>query len=139
MKAVVYDRCGAPDVLRYEDVPDPECSADGVLIRIEAIAIEGGDLINRASSPPPHQGYVVGFAASGEIVAVGSDVSDRRVGQKVASFDLSGSHAELRVVPASRTWLVPNRLNMASAAALPIAFGTAHHCLFTRGAGSAEK
>ncbi|OWJ69160.1 quinone oxidoreductase family protein [Inquilinus limosus] len=133
MKAAVYDRNGGPEVLRYEDVPDPACPADGVVVRHEAIAIEGGDLINRASSPPPHQGYVVGYAAAGEIVAVGSDVSDRHVGQKVTSFDLAGSHAELRTVAARRTWLVPEGLDMPAAAALPIAFGTAHHCLFARG------
>lgn len=134
MKAAVYDQCGGPEVLRYEDVPDPECPADGVLIRIQAVAIEGGDLINRASSPPPHPSYVVGYAAAGEIVAVGADVSGRQVGQKVVSFDLAGSHAEMRVVSATRTWIIPEGLNMVAAAALPIAFGTAHHCLFARGA-----
>jgi NADPH:quinone reductase-like Zn-dependent oxidoreductase len=132
MKAAVYDRNGGPEVLRYEEVPDPVCPSDGVVVRHEAIAIEGGDLINRASSTPPHQGYIVGYAAAGEIVAVGSDVSDRHVGQKVTSFDLAGSHAELRTVAASRTWLVPEGLGMPAAAALPIAFGTAHHCLFAR-------
>lgn len=133
MKAAVYDHPGPPDVLRYAEVPDPACPADGVLIRVEAVSVEGGDLINRASAPPPHPAFVVGYAAAGEIVKVGGDVKNRRVGQKVTSFDLAGSHAELRAVAASRTWLVPQGLDMAAAAALPIAFGTAHHCLFARG------
>ncbi|WP_236841839.1 quinone oxidoreductase family protein [Bosea sp. PAMC 26642] len=64
---------------------------------------------------------------------MGYDVGARHIGQKVTSFDLSGSHAELRAVAASRTWLVPDRLDIAAAAALPIAFGTAQHCLFARG------
>ncbi|MDA5635987.1 MULTISPECIES: quinone oxidoreductase family protein [Rhizobium/Agrobacterium group] len=133
MKATVYDRPGSPDVLRYVDVPDPVCASDGVLIRIEAAAIEGGDLINRASTPAPHPDYVVGYSAAGKIIAIGENVSDRHVGQRVTSFDLAGSHAELRAVAASRTWLVPEGLDMVAAAALPIAFGTAHHCLFARG------
>jgi NADPH:quinone reductase-like Zn-dependent oxidoreductase len=133
MKAAVYDRNGGPEVLRYEDVPDPVCPSDGVVVRHEAIAIEGADLINRASRTPPHQGYIVGYAAAGEVVAVGSDVNNRHVGQKVTSFDLAGSHAELRSVAASRTWLVPEGLDMPAAAALPIAFGTADYCLFARG------
>lgn len=133
MKAAIYDHPGPPDVLRHVDVPDPVCPSDGVLIRVEAAAIEGGDLINRASMAPPHPAFIVGYAAAGEIIAVGEKVKDRRVGQKVTSFDLAGSHAELRAVAASRTWPVPDGLDMAAAAALPIAFGTAHHCLFARG------
>lgn len=133
MKAAVYDHPGPPDVLHYADVPDPDCPSDGVLIRIEAAAIEGGDLINRAFTPPPHPAFVAGYAAAGEIIAVGENVRDREVGQKVTSFDLAGSHAELRAVAVSRTWPVPEGLDMAAAAALPIAFGTAHHCLFARG------
>ncbi|UXN68183.1 zinc-binding alcohol dehydrogenase family protein (plasmid) [Devosia neptuniae] len=133
MKAAVYDYPGTPDVLCYTDIPDPVYPIDGVLIRVEAAAIEGGDLINRSSTPPPHPAFVVGYAAAGEIIAVGENVKNRHVGQRVTSFDLAGSHAELRAVPASRTWLVPEELDMASAAALPIPFGTAHHCLFARG------
>lgn len=133
MKAAIYDHPGPPDVLRSVDVPDPVCPSDGVLIRVEAAAIEGGDLINRASTPPPHPAFVLGYAAAGEIIAVGEKVRDRHVGQKVTSFDLAGSHAELRAVAASRTWPVPEGLDIAAAAALPIAFGTAHHCLFARG------
>lgn len=133
MKAAIYDHPGPPDVLRYADVPDPVCPDDGVLISVEAAAIEGGDLINRAATSPPHPTFVVGYAAAGTIVAVGEKVIERHIGQKVTSFDLAGSHAELRAVAASRTWPVPEGLAMAAAAALPIAFGTAHHCLFARG------
>jgi len=133
MKAAVYDAPGAPHVLQYREVAEPACPADGVLIRVEAISIEGGDLINRASTPPPAAGYIPGYAAAGEIVAVGPQVRDRAVGQKVTSFDMGGSHAQLRAVTASRTWPVPEGLDMAAAAALPISFGTAGHALFARG------
>ncbi len=133
MKAAVYDMAGGPQVLHCRDVADPPCPPDGVLIRVEAVSIEGGDLINRASTNPPSPGYVLGYAAAGEVIAVGPQVHDRFVGQKVTSFDLSGSHAALRAVQASKTWPVPDGLDMAAAAALPISFGTAYHCLFTRG------
>lgn len=133
MKAAVFERSGGPDVLQYKDVPDPACPPDGVVVAVKAVAIEGGDLINRATTPPPHPDYIVGFAAAGEIVAVGAQVRDRKIGQKVTSFDLAGSHAQLRAVAASRTWPMPEGLDMAAGASLPIAFGTAHHCLFVRG------
>ncbi len=133
MKAAIYDAPGSPDVLRYEDVPDPICPADGVLIEVEAISIEGGDLINRATTAPPAPARVLGYAAAGEIIAVGSDVDERLVGQKVTSFGMSGSHAALRAVKWTRTWIVPEGLTLAAAAALPISFGTAYHSLFARG------
>jgi NADPH:quinone reductase-like Zn-dependent oxidoreductase len=132
VKAAVYDEAGSPAVFRYADLPDPQFGADDVLISVEAISIEGGDLINRRSSPPPHPSFVVGYAAAGTIVAVGANVDTRAVGDRVASFDMQGSHASMRAVPASRTWHLPDGVGMPQAACVPIAFGTAHHCLFAR-------
>ena len=45
MKAAVYYQAGGPEVFRYEDVPDPEPGPDGVLVRVEAISVEGGDTL----------------------------------------------------------------------------------------------
>ena len=133
MKAAVYDVEGAPGVLKYVDVPEPVTGPDDILISVEAISIEGGDLINRRSTPPPLPSGIVGYAAAGTVVAVGSKVRSRTVGDRVAAFHMQGSHAERWAVPAERTWLIPDGVGMAEAAALPISFGTAHHCLFTRG------
>ncbi|XOK14349.1 quinone oxidoreductase family protein [Agrobacterium tumefaciens] len=133
MKAAVYDQAGPPDVLAYRDVADPIVGPDDVLIAVEAISIEGGDLINRRSTPPPGRPWIVGYAASGCVVGAGANVRDRKVGDRVTAFDMQGSHAELWAVPATRTWLLPSGVDAASAAALPISFGTAHHCLFARG------
>ena len=72
MKAAAYDTAGEPEVLRYVDVPDPACPDDGLIIQVKAVSIEGGDTINRATQTPPHTGYVVGYAAAGEIVEVGA-------------------------------------------------------------------
>ena len=133
MKAAVYDVEGAPGVLKYVDVPEPVTGPDDILISVEAISIEGGDLINRRSTPPPLPLWIGGYAATGTVVAVGSKVRSRTVGDRVAAFHMQGSHAERWAVPAERTWLIPDGVGMAEAAALPISFGTAHHCLFTRG------
>lgn len=133
MKAAVYDVECAPGVLKYVDVPEPVTGPDDILISVEAISIEGGDLINRRSTPPPLPSWIVGYAAAGTVVAVGSKVRSRTVGDRVAAFHMQGSHAERWAVPAERTWLIPDGVGMAEAAALPISFGTAHHCLFTRG------
>ncbi|WP_347558010.1 hypothetical protein [Robbsia sp. KACC 23696] len=72
MKASVYDNAGPPDVLRYATLRDPVCKANEVLLRVAAIAIEGGDLFARSSMTPPAPNYVPGYAAAGTFIAVGS-------------------------------------------------------------------
>lgn len=132
MKAAVYDNPGPPTVLRYADVPDPVAGPNDVLIAVKAISIEGGDLIKPRTTQQPSP-WIVGYAAAGTILSIGESVRDRWVGQRVTAFDMQGSHAELWSVPATRTWLVPDGVDMEQAAALPVSFGTAYHCLFTRG------
>jgi NADPH2:quinone reductase len=130
--AVIYEN-GGPEVLRYEDVPDPECPDGCVLIDVEAISIEGGDLLARASSPPPITPHIVGYLAAGTLVEVGAGVEGRTRGDRVVTLNSAGSHASKRVVPAMTTWPVPDGLDSASAACVPVAFGTAEECLFTAG------
>lgn len=133
MKAAVYYETGGPDVLRYEDVPDPSCASNGVLIAVEAISIEGGDVLNRAGGAMTASPHIVGYQCSGTIVEVGADVVDRQVGQKVVAMMVSGSHAEMVAVPAVMTWVVPDGADLVRAACVPIPFGTAHDCLFEFG------
>ena len=133
MKAAVYYENGTPDVLKYEDVPDPVCHPKGVIIRVLAVSIEGGDTLNRWRGPLVTVPHIVGYQASGEIVEVGSEVTHLKVGQKVATVDGHGSHAELRPVPARNCWPIPDSLDPRLAAVIPVAFGTAHDCLFEFG------
>ncbi|ATQ41863.1 quinone oxidoreductase family protein [Caulobacter mirabilis] len=133
MKAAVYYENGTPDVLRYEDVPDPVCHPKGVIIRVLAVSIEGGDTLNRWRGPLVTTPHIVGYQASGEIVEVGSEVEHLKVGQKVATVDGFGSHAELRPVPARNCWPIPDGFDPRLAAVIPVAFGTAHDCLFEFG------
>ena len=130
--AVIYEN-GGPDVLRYEDVPDPDCLDGCVLIDVEAISIEGGDLLARAESPPPSVPHIVGYLAAGAVAEVGAGVGNRAVGDRVVSLLGAGSHASRRVVPALATWPIPVGLDAARAAGVPVALGTAQECLFTAG------
>lgn len=133
MKAAVYYETGAPDVLRYEDVPDPVCHAQGVVIRVEAVSIEGGDTLNRGGGQMAGVPHIVGYQAAGEIVEVGAEVSHLKIGQKVVTVNAFGSHAELRSVPARNAWPIPAGFDLQKAAAIPVPFGTAHECLFGAG------
>src|SRR4051812_44317712 len=131
MKAAVIYENGGPDVLRYEEVPDPDCPDGFVLVDVEAISIEGGDLLARAGSPPPDVPHVVGYPSAGTVAAVGGGVEGRSVGDRVVTLSPAGSHASRRAVPAMATWPIPDGLDAARAACVPVAFGTAYECLFT--------
>ena len=133
MKAAVYYETGAPDVFRYEDVPDPQCTPGSVLIGVEAISIEGGDTLNRAGGEMATTPHVVGYQCAGTIRAVGEGVTDRSVGQRVVATMLWGSHAELVAVPAALTWPIPAGGHLLQCACVPVAFGTADDCLFEFG------
>jgi len=133
MKAAVYYENGGPSVLKYEDVPDPVLHPSGVIIRVEAIPIEGGDTLNRQGGALVTMPHIVGYQAAGEIVEVGGEVEGLRVGQKVATLAFFGSHAELRAVPASGCWPIPGGFDVKLAAPIPVTFGTADDCLFEFG------
>jgi NADPH2:quinone reductase len=133
VKAAVYYETGSPEVFRYEDVPDPTCFPGGVLIRVEAISIEGGDTLNRAGGMMTSTPHIVGYQCAGTILEVGDGVHDRYVGQRVVATMMNGSHAELVAVPALVTWPVPEGAEIIEVACVPVAFGTADDCLFEFG------
>jgi NADPH:quinone reductase len=133
MKAAVYYENGPPEVLKYEDVPDPQCHPKGIVIRVEAVSIEGGDTLNRFRGALMTKPHVVGYQAAGEVIEVGSEVTTFRLGDKVATTGGWGSHAELRAVPARTAWKIPPGLDPRLAAVVPVTFGTADDCLFEFG------
>lgn len=137
MKAAVFYEQGPPEVFRYEDVPDPVCGPEQVVIRSLAISIEGGDTLNRGDSPMaapmPRVPHVIGYQSAGEIVEVGSAVSHLAIGQRVVTADAAGSHAELRAVHSRNAWPIPDSLDIQKASAIPVPFGTAHESLFAFG------
>jgi NADPH:quinone reductase len=132
MKAAVYDRNGGPDVLRFAEVASPDCPASGVVIRVEAVSIEGGDTFNRSYTPVAHPPHIVGYQAAGEVVEVGPR-SRFAVGQKVVTTGIDGSHAEYRAARDATTWPIPDGLGVEEASTVPIPFGTADNCLFAYG------
>lgn len=133
MKAAVYYENGSPSVLKYEDAPDPSCHPKGVVIKVEAISIEGGDTLNRWRGAMTVRPHIVGYQAAGEIVKVGSEVDNLRAGQRVATVGADGSHAELRAVAARNAWVIPEGFDVRCASVMPVTFGTADDCLFEFG------
>jgi len=133
VKAAVYYETGAPDVFRYEEVPDPPLQPRGVLIDVKAIAIEGGDVLNRAGGGMTSKPHIVGYNCAGVVREVGAEVTERKVGDRVTALMASGSHAAVASVPVTSTFLVPEDCSLEHAACVPVSWGTAHDCLFEFG------
>lgn len=133
MKAAVYYETGAPDVLKYEDVPDPVCGPFNVLIDVKAISLEGGDVINRAFGEMASKPHIVGYQAAGVIIEVGEQVTNRKIGQRVTTLNMFGSHASKRAVPFLTAWVLPDSVSFEEGACVPVTFGIAHDCLFEFG------
>lgn len=133
MKAAVYYENGGPEVLRYEDVPDPICGRDQVIVDVEVISLEGGDTLHRARSPFVKKPHIVGYQCAGTVSQVGSNVRDRKRGDRVVAVVPSGSHAERVAADSQLTWLLPDGGDIVDLACVPVAFGTAHEALFAFG------
>lgn len=133
MKAAVYYETGAPSVFRYEDVPDPECRPGGIVFDVEAISIEGGDVLHRAGGEMVTRPHIVGYQAAGTVRETGDRVTRFKPGDKVVATMPFGSHASMCSVPEGAAYLIPPGGNLMEAACAPIPFGTADDCLFEFG------
>ena len=133
MKAAVYYETGAPEVFRYEDVADPTPNDGEILIRVEAISIEGGDTLNRLGGALTSTPHIVGYQCAGTVIGVGGGVTAFGVGDRAVTTGLDGSHAELRATAEPFAWRIPDGLSTEEAACVPVAFGTADDCLFEFG------
>ena len=156
MKAVRIHQYGGPEVLRYEEVPDPKLRKDQVLVRVRACAMNHLDLWVRkgtTKSPLPH---IPGSDIAGEIVEVGEYVSGFKAGQRVLLAPMSfcnhcryctagvqnmcreftvlgngvdGGNCALIAVPAVNVIPIPDDLGFDEAASVPLVFLTAFHML----------
>jgi len=162
MKAVVFHEFGGLDVLRVEDLPDPEPGPGQVLLDITASALNHLDVDVRegVSRFPVELPFVPGVEVVGRIAALGEGVEGWQVGDRVmallmdtcgdcrfcrsgreslciaagfVSFSTSGGYAERLACSARQLLRIPDDLSDDAAGALQIAFGTAWHMLFTRG------
>jgi NADPH2:quinone reductase len=133
MRAAVYYETGGPEVLRYEEVPDPVCRPSGVIVEVQAVSLQGGDLLHRQGGVMTATPHIVGYQCAGVVQAVGEKVTGIAVGDTVVATMGAGSHAELASVGAGSVYLVPDGMTAHVAAGIPIEFATADDCLFEFG------
>jgi NADPH:quinone reductase-like Zn-dependent oxidoreductase len=162
MKAIRFHEHGGPEVLRYEDAPDPVARPGWVVVRVAACALNHLDLwqrrgLDRVTLPMPH---ISGADVAGTIAELGEGVSGLSTGQRVmiqpglscgrcaaclsardylcAAYDVlgyqsEGGYAELVAVPSANVIPIPDHLDFVAAAAFPLTFLTAWHMLFDGG------
>ncbi len=137
MKAIRIHAEGGPEVLRYEDVPDPEPTAGEVLVELRAASLNHLDLWLRKGLPSVPKPRILGADGAGVIAG-----TDERVvinpglahanGIRVLGEHLDGTHAELIAVPRSAVHPIPEGLSFEEAAAFPLVFETAYRMLVTK-------
>jgi NADPH:quinone reductase-like Zn-dependent oxidoreductase len=135
MKAIVLHEYGGPEKLKYEDVPDPVAGEGEVLVKVTATSVNPIDFKMRSGVMkggfPLELPAILGRDVSGIVRTVGKGVSEFKPGDKVMAV-ANKTYAELVVVPAKDLALVPDKLDLVKAAALPLVTLTGEQ-LITRG------
>ena len=123
MKAICFREYGGPEVLRYEDLPDPVPARDQVLIEADATSVNPHDWKVRSGILQQHWPldfpHVPGFDVSGIICAVGEDVQGFQIGDRVLTM-AKATYAELVAAPAVTLTRLPDGVDPVDAAALPV-------------------
>jgi len=125
-RAWFVDRYGGPERLTLRERPDPAPGPGEVLVRTAAIGLNFADLFVRSGAYPrtPRPPFVPGMEISGTVEAVGGG-APFSAGQRVVAVPLFGGHAERVCVPAPRVFALPDGVDLAEAAAMPVVFLTA--------------
>ena len=159
MKAIRFHEFGGPEVLKYEDLPEPQMREDQVLVRVRACALNHLDLWVRQGIPGIKLPHINGSDIAGEVVRVGSYITDVKVGMRVLlapmvfcnhceqcnagrhnfcpQFNVlgngvDGGNCELIAVPRVNVIPIPDSLDFVQAASVPLVFLTAWHMLTGR-------
>lgn len=138
MKAIRFHRHGGPEVLSYEDLPDPVPAAGQVIVEIDAIGLNYIDTYFREGLYPVDLPCTPGMEAAGTVAALGAGVTLFNPGDRVAYAGEMGSYAELAAVPAERLVPLPDEVDSEMGAAAMLQGMTAHylaHSTFPLGQG----
>ena len=128
MKAIRMSRTGGPEVLEYVDMQDPLPSPDEAMVAVEAIGVNFIDTYVRRGTYPRRLPLIPGFEMAGTVEAVGAEVVNVEVGDRVAMAGLAmGSYADKMVVPARHLVDVPADVSLDAAAAVLEQGLTAHY------------
>jgi len=135
VKAIRIHEDGGPEVLRYEDAPDPTPAEGEVLVRLRAAALNRIDLWIRSGQPSVPKPRILGSDGAGERLDTGERVvinPGLDDGRLIVGEHTDGTDAELIAVPADYVVAIPDELTFEEAAAFPLVFETAYRMLVTK-------
>ena len=139
MEAIRIHEDGGPEVLRYEDAPDPVPRPGEVLIQLRAASLNHLDLWVRKGLPSVPKPRILGADGAGVletgervVINPGIEHADGRI--SVVGEHMDGTHAELIAVPEANVYPIPDGLDFEGAAAFPLVFETAYRMLVTKAA-----
>jgi zinc-binding alcohol dehydrogenase/oxidoreductase len=146
VKAIVIHEDGGPEVLRYEEVHDPEPAEGEVLVRMRVASLNHLDVWTRKGLPSVPKPRILGADGAGVVEALGSGVDGLEPGQavvinpgiehggtiQVIGEHTQGVHAELAAIPATNVYPLRDGISFEDAAAFPLVFETAYRMLVTR-------
>jgi NADPH2:quinone reductase len=132
MKAIRVHQHGGPEVLHYEDAPEPKPGVGEALVQVYISGVNFVDTYYRTGLyKPASLPYTPGSEASGVVSAVAEGVTEVKAGDRVAYATHMGSYAEFAVVPAWKLVKVPPEVDFKTAAALPLQGMTAHYLVYS--------
>ena len=146
MKAIRIHEDGPPDVLRYEDVPDPEPGPGEVLVALRAASLNHLDVWIRKGLPSVPKPRILGADGAGVVAALGDGVEGFEPGDRVVvnpgiphdgritviGEHTDGTYCELKAIPGGQLYPLDDSLSFEDGAAFPLVFETAHRMLVTK-------
>ena len=148
MKAVRIHEDGGPDVLRYDDVADPEPGPGDVLVSLRAAGLNHLDVWVRKGLPSAPKPRILGADGAGVVAALGEGVEGFEIGDRVVvnpgivhdgritviGEHTDGTYCELKALPAGQLYPLVDSLSFEEGAAFPLTFETAYRMLVTKAA-----
>jgi NADPH:quinone reductase-like Zn-dependent oxidoreductase len=140
MRAMVVRRYGPPEVLELQQLPDPQPKPGEVLIRVKAIGVNFGDILQRMGLYPkaPNPPFIPGLEVAGVVEKAvdggrSTAAAPLRPGDAVTALTKFNAYAEWVAVPAEHAYRLPQGMTFEDAAAIPANYLTAYHSIFTMG------
>lgn len=134
MKVQLCEVLGAPEVLQYRDIADPEPGPGEVLVEVHAAGVNFPDglVVSGNYQTKPALPFVPGSEVAGVVRAVGANVDGVGVGARVLAFCGMGGYAELVTVPAAMVFPIPDSMSYVDAGGFVVTYGTSYHGLVDR-------